>query len=60
MQIGIEDIKKAYTLFLDEHRSTQFVKEIQDEFMFNDEETESSNKLYCFRIYLTGTKTISF
>jgi len=42
MEIGIEDIKKAYTLFLDEHRSTQFVKEIQDEFMFNDEEAESS------------------
>jgi len=40
MEIGIEDIRKAYTLFLDEERSTRFVKEMQDEFMFNDEETD--------------------
>jgi len=38
MEIGIDDIKRAYTLFLDEHRSTQFLKEIQDEFMFNEED----------------------
>lgn len=38
-QIGVEDIKRAYTLFLDETRSTQYLKDIQDEFMFNEEGT---------------------
>lgn len=38
MQISIDDIKRAYTLFLDELRSTQFLKEFQDEFMFDEEE----------------------
>ncbi|CAG9571794.1 unnamed protein product [Danaus chrysippus] len=32
----MEDVKKVYSLFLDEHRSEQFLKEYQDEFMFND------------------------
>ena len=31
----IEDIKKVYSLFLDEMRSSQFLKEYQMEFMFN-------------------------
>merc|ERR1719510_2377432 len=34
-EISIEDIKKVYSLFLDEQRSTEFLKEYQDEFMFN-------------------------
>jgi len=32
----VEDIKRVYSLFLDESRSSQFLKEYQDEFMFND------------------------
>lgn len=40
-QIAVEDIKKAYTLFLDETRSTQYLKDIQDEFMFNEEDEPS-------------------
>ena len=32
----MEDIKKVYTLYLDEQRSCEFLKEYQDEFMFND------------------------
>lgn len=32
----MEDIKRVYSLFLDENRSMQFLKEYQDEFMFND------------------------
>ncbi|XP_071956791.1 ruvB-like 2 [Antedon mediterranea] len=34
--IGIEDIKRVYSLFLDESRSTQFLKEYQQEFMFSE------------------------
>lgn len=35
-EVSMEDVKKVYSLFLDEHRSSQFLKEYQDEFMFND------------------------
>jgi len=40
-EISIEDIKKVYSLFLDEQRSTDFLKEYQDEFMFNYSEVKS-------------------
>ncbi|KAI9552063.1 hypothetical protein GHT06_022400 [Daphnia sinensis] len=42
MEIAVEDIKKAYSLFLDETRSTQYLKDIQDEFMFNEEDEQQS------------------
>ncbi|KAJ4443321.1 RuvB-like 2, partial [Periplaneta americana] len=35
-EVNIEDVKRVYSLFLDESRSTQFLKEYQDEFMFNE------------------------
>eukprot|EP00118_Oscarella_pearsei_P025697 m.308604 g.308604 ORF g.308604 m.308604 type:complete len:475 (+) comp44366_c0_seq1:17-1441(+) len=35
-EVNVEDIKRVYSLFLDESRSTQFLKEFQDEFMFNE------------------------
>ncbi|XP_051172172.1 ruvB-like 2 [Leptopilina boulardi] len=35
-EVGIEDVKRVYSLFVDEHRSTQFLKEYQDDFMFNE------------------------
>ncbi|CAG9120226.1 unnamed protein product [Plutella xylostella] len=35
-EVSMEDVKKVYSLFLDEHRSSQFLKEYQDEFMFDD------------------------
>jgi len=38
-EISVEDIKKVYSLFLDEQRSCEFLKEYQDEFMFNDSES---------------------
>ena len=41
-EIIVEDVKKVYTLFLDEQRSCEFLKEYQDEFMFN--ETEQSQE----------------
>ena len=35
-EVGIEDIKKVYSLFVDVKRSTQFLMEYQKEFMFNE------------------------
>lgn len=35
-QVSIEDVKRVYSLFIDENRSTQFLKEYQDDFMFNE------------------------
>lgn len=34
-EISIEDVKRVYSLFFDEQRSCEFLKEYQDEFMFN-------------------------
>jgi RuvB-like protein 2 len=36
LQVCVEDVKKVYTLFLDEKRSQQYLKEYQQEFMFNE------------------------
>ena len=41
-EISIEDIKKVYSLFLDEQRSCEFLKEYQDEFLFNYADNEAS------------------
>ncbi|XP_052067644.1 ruvB-like 2 [Mytilus californianus] len=35
-EVEVDDIKRVYSLFLDESRSTQFLKEYQQEFMFNE------------------------
>jgi len=32
----VEDIKRVYSLFLDEARSSQYMKEYQDSFLFNE------------------------
>ncbi|KAJ3651213.1 hypothetical protein Zmor_017264 [Zophobas morio] len=37
-EVDVEDIKRAYQLFFDEGRSVQFLKEYQQEFMFNEED----------------------
>ncbi|KAJ8917357.1 hypothetical protein NQ315_002379 [Exocentrus adspersus] len=37
-EVDVEDIKRAYQLFFDEGRSVQFLKEYQQEFMFNEME----------------------
>ncbi|RVE63491.1 hypothetical protein OJAV_G00136800 [Oryzias javanicus] len=39
-EVQVEDIKRVYSLFLDEARSSQYMKEYQDSFMFN--ETQSA------------------
>jgi RuvB-like protein 2 len=36
--VSIEDIKRAYSLFLDEKRSVEYLKEYQDSYMFHEEE----------------------
>ncbi|XP_055687183.1 ruvB-like helicase 2 [Lutzomyia longipalpis] len=35
-EVTIEDVKKVYTLFLDESRSSRILKEYQDEYLFNE------------------------
>ncbi|GMI29307.1 hypothetical protein TeGR_g10190 [Tetraparma gracilis] len=35
-EVGITDIKRVYSLFVDVKRSTQFLMEYQKEFMFNE------------------------
>ena len=35
-EVGIEDIKRVYSLFVDVKRSTQFLMEYQKDFMFNE------------------------
>lgn len=34
--ISVDDIKRVYSLFIDEARSCQFLAEYQNEFMFNE------------------------
>ncbi|KAI8974902.1 RuvB-like 2 [Pilobolus umbonatus] len=34
--VDIQDIKRVYSLFLDEKRSVQYLKDYQDEYMFNE------------------------
>lgn len=36
-EVDIPDIRKAYSLFIDLKRSTQFLKDYQDEYMFSDQ-----------------------
>lgn len=34
-EVEVEDISRVYSMFLDVQRSTQFMVEYQDQFMFN-------------------------
>jgi hypothetical protein len=34
--VSIEDIKRVYTLFLDESRSSEFLKDYEQNFLFNE------------------------
>ncbi|XP_065172108.1 ruvB-like 2 [Atheta coriaria] len=40
-EVEVEDIKRAYELFYDEGRSVQFLKEYQQEFMFNESDGDA-------------------
>ena len=35
-EVDVDDIKRVYSLFLDEARSTQFLKDYQKDFMFSE------------------------
>ena len=35
-EVAVPDIKKAYTLFIDEARTVQFLEEYSKEFMYNE------------------------
>lgn len=35
-EVSIDDIKRAYTLFLDESRSSEFLKEYEQNFLFSE------------------------
>lgn len=48
-EVEIDDVKRVYSLFLDERRSTQFLKEYQDEFMFNEIKSGAFLKCTIFR-----------
>lgn len=43
-EVTIEDVKKVYSLFLDENRSSKILKDYQDEYMFNEIGEKSSQK----------------
>ena len=38
------DIKKAYTLFVDEARAVQFLNDYQNEFLFNEDEEHEEDE----------------
>lgn len=42
-QVSMIDVKRAYDLFLDESRSLNFVRDHQDEYMFNEVDADGSN-----------------
>lgn len=44
-EVSINDVKRVYSLFLDESRSSQFLREFQQEFMFN--EMHSDKEMDC-------------
>ena len=48
-EVQVEDIKRVYSLFLDESRSSQYMKEYQDSFLFNEARKSLFIRLYCSR-----------
>lgn len=45
-EVQVEDIKRVYSLFLDEARSSQYMKEYQDSFLFNETREFAVRSLY--------------
>jgi RuvB-like protein 2 len=35
-EVAIEDVSRAYSMFVDVKRSTQYMMEYQDQYMFNE------------------------
>lgn len=42
-EVSVDDIKRVYSLFIDESRSTTFLQEYQEEFMFNEIQAGGDN-----------------
>jgi len=40
-KVSIDDIKRVYSLFVDVKRSVEFLKEYENEFLFNDSRTDN-------------------
>lgn len=47
-EVQVEDIKRVYSLFLDEARSSQYMKEYQDSFLFNETREFALHNLYLY------------
>jgi RuvB-like protein 2 len=43
--VEVEDISRVYALFLDVQRSTQFMVEYQEQFMFNEVPEECGDEM---------------
>ena len=43
-EVDVPDIRKVYSLFVDIKRSTQFLKEFEQEFMFSDAAKKDEDK----------------
>ena len=43
VEVEVEDIKRVYSLFVDVKRSTQFLVEYQNEFMFSELENPDAD-----------------
>jgi RuvB-like protein 2 len=41
-EVDVDDVKRVYSLFLDEKRSVQYMKEYQDQYMFNEIEEDEN------------------
>jgi len=41
-EVDVPDIRKVYSLFVDIKRSTQFLKEFEQEFMFSEQTSDSA------------------
>lgn len=46
-EVLVEDVKKVYSLFLDESRSSRILKEFQDEFMFSEVTDNKGSSMDC-------------
>jgi len=43
-EVDVPDIRKVYTLFVDIKRSTQFLKQFEQEFMFSEQSKKSEDQ----------------
>jgi RuvB-like protein 2 len=42
-EVGLEDISRVYTLFVDIQRSTEYMLEYQEQYMFNEVPTQDED-----------------